>query len=150
MATDLDLQNFLPFRLARLAHEVSNRLSEIYAEQFDISIAEWRVLAALSDHQPCTAHRVAASTRTHKSTISRAVSRLIENRWIERVASSTDRRQLILRFTVSGRTRFDQIVPLVLKFEQDMLSVLDKSAKSQLTGGIDQLEKALGLGQHKA
>ena len=63
-------------QLGELAAEVSRDLSSVYADQFGIDIAEWRVLATLGMHEPRSAQHIVRCTRTHKSKISRAVTRL--------------------------------------------------------------------------
>lgn len=141
----LELENFLPFRLNRLSDELSRRLHNIYGARYGIDIPEWRVLATLGAREPVTAQDVVRSTRTHKSTISRAVARLMEMGWVERAPSAADRRQMILRFTAEGRRAYDEIVPLVLEAEGEVFARLGREAdgvRAALTG----LERALGLG----
>lgn len=146
--TDFNLQEFLPFRLSRLSFEVSNRMAEIYSDRFDITIPEWRILATLAEKQQCTAQAIVASTRTHKSTISRAVSRLIDNGWIERVSSKEDKRMQLLRMSRSGAQRFSELMPLVLNFEKELNAKMSETGIAQLIQGIEQLEKILELGAH--
>jgi len=146
--TDFNLQEFLPFRLSRLSFEVSNRLAEVYSDRFDISIPEWRILATLAEKKQCTAQAIVASTRTHKSTISRAVSRLIKNGWIERVSSKDDKRMQLLRMSKSGERQFSELMPMVLNFEKELNAKMSKAGIAQLIQGIEQLEAVLELGVH--
>ncbi len=82
----LDLFHFVPFRLNRLAAEVSSALSSEYQARYGLDIPEWRVLATLGlRHDACSAQYIAHCTRTHKSTISRAVSALMKREIVERV-----------------------------------------------------------------
>src|SRR5271157_4220068 len=75
-AAALQLANFTPFRLNRLAAAVSEHLSEIYRERFGLEIPEWRVLVTVGETPDCTAQQVAGSARLHKTRVSRAVASL--------------------------------------------------------------------------
>ena len=144
MARSLILEQFLPYRLNRLAAEFSARLHHIYGGRFGIDIPEWRVIATLGEQEPVTAQQIVRSTRTHKSTISRAVAKLVAMGWIERVPASADKRNLQIRFTEKGRAAFDEIVPLVLAVERETLDQLGSEADSVFER-IDALERALEL-----
>ena len=143
--TDFELARFLPFRLNRLAAEISEQLSELYAERFGIDIPQWRVLATLASGNSWTAKAIVASTRTHKSTISRAVEALEQRRLIESLRSSEDKREYRLRLTAAGRRLFRELEPLVLDYEQRLVRLIGDDGR-RLERSITALEKALGLG----
>ncbi len=141
---DFELTRFLPFRLNRLAAEISEQLSSLYAERFGIDIPQWRVLATLSSGEGWTAKAIVASTRTHKSTISRAVEALVSRGLIESVRSPHDKREYRLRLTASGRKLFRQLEPLVLDYEEKLIGQMGEDNR-RLERAIGALEKALGL-----
>ncbi|MGH6905095.1 MAG: MarR family winged helix-turn-helix transcriptional regulator, partial [Geminicoccaceae bacterium] len=99
----IDLERFVPFRLNRLAVEVSRALAREYGERFAIDIPEWRIIATLGDRGRARAQDVALSTRMHKSVVSRAVARLIALGWVARSANARDRREAPLSLTAAGR-----------------------------------------------
>ena len=100
----LDLFSFVPFRLNRLAAEVSAALSSEYQQRYGLDIPEWRVLATLGfRNDACSAQYIAHCTRTHKSTISRAVTALMKRQLVERVENPDDRREFVLRMTRKGK-----------------------------------------------
>lgn len=142
--SDFALDRFLPFRLNRLAAEVSESLARVYVERFAIDIPQWRVLATLSSGEQ-TAQAIVSSTRTHKSTISRAVQALEDRRWVERVRSSADKRAYVLKLTSGGRKAFRQLQPIVLNYERELLARLGESEATRLKKAIAALEMALGL-----
>ena len=143
----VDLLRFIPFRLNRLAAEVSRELAGVYSGQFGIDITEWRVLATLGMSEPRSAQFVVRCTRTHKSKISRAVTRLALAGLIEGVPNSDDRRETQLRLTKKGRALYEKLAPVVLNYEQRLLAGLTKDDLHGLIHGLDMLEKALGLVQ---
>ena len=143
----VDLLQFIPFRLNRLAAEVSRELSGVYADQFGIDITEWRVLATLGMAEPRSAGFIVRCTRTHKSKISRAVTRLALAGMIEGVPNSDDRRETQLRMTPKGRATYERLVPLVLAYEQRLLAAFSEPEFRALADGLAKLEAALGLVQ---
>ena len=140
------LTRFLPFRLNRLAAEVSEELAGLYAERFEIDVPQWRVLATLSSGNGWTAKAIVASTRTHKSTISRAVEALEKRGLIEAAQSRDDKREYRLRMTAAGRKLFLKLEPLVLDYEKRLMGKLGAADAHRLDRAILALERALGLG----
>ena len=138
----LVLDQFLAYRINRLAAQISRLLHQIYGEKFGIDIPEWRVLATLGAREPVTAGEIVRDTATHKSTISRAVARLESRGWIARIASSSDRRAQEMRLTADGRAAYEAIVPMVLAVESDILERLGP-AKQDVLDALARLESAV-------
>ena len=144
----LDLFGFVPFRLNRLAAEVSSALSVEYATRYGLDIPEWRVLATLGFRQdPCSAQYISHCTRTHKSTISRAVTALIERQLVERVENEDDRREFRLRLTRKGAALYEELIPRLLRKEQEILSCLSAQERRDLARLLGKLEESLDLVQ---
>jgi DNA-binding MarR family transcriptional regulator len=144
----LDLFRFLPFRLNRLAAEVSNALSVEYRERYGFDIPEWRVLATLGfRNDACSAQFVSDCTRTHKSTISRAVTALMQRQMVERVENELDRREFRLRLTRKGRALYEELIPRLLHKEQEIISCLSAQERKALATLLGKIEKSLDLVQ---
>jgi DNA-binding MarR family transcriptional regulator len=141
----IDLERFVPFRLNRLAAEVSRSLARVYGERFGIDIPEWRVIATLGDRGQARAQDVALSTRMHKSVVSRAVARLIELGWVARNANAKDRREAPLRLTTAGCEVYRQLVPIVLDYQKHLLACLTEGERRMLERLLDKLERRLDL-----
>jgi DNA-binding MarR family transcriptional regulator len=144
----LDLFRFVPFRLNRLAAEVSSALSAEYQVRYGLDIPEWRVLATLGFRDgACSAQYVAHCTRTHKSTISRAVTALMRKRLVERVENADDRREYRLRMTRKGQTMYDELVPRLLRKEQEILNCLSAQERKDFARLLGKIEASLDLVQ---
>ncbi len=147
-ASRLDLFRFMPFRLNRLAAEVSTALAVEYQARYGLDIPEWRVLATLGFRSdPCSAQYISHCTRTHKSTISRAVTALMKRRIIERVENKDDRREFRLRLTRKGRALYAELIPRLLHREQDILSCLSAKERKALGSLLGKIEQSLDLVQ---
>jgi DNA-binding MarR family transcriptional regulator len=144
----LDLFKFAPFRLNRLAAEVSAALSGEYQERYGLDIPEWRVLATLGfRNDACSAQYISHCTRTHKSTISRAVTALMERRLIERVENEDDRREFRLRLTRKGKTLYEALIPRLLRKEEEILSCLSAKERKDFANLLGKIEHSLDLVQ---
>ena len=144
----LDLFKFVPFQLNRLAAEVSSALSVEYAARYGLDIPEWRVLATLGfRHHACSAQYIAECTRTHKSTISRAVTSLMKRQIIERVENEDDRREFRLRLTRKGATLYEELIPRLLRKEQEILSCLSAQERRDFARMLGKIEQSLDLVQ---
>ena len=144
----LDLFRFAPFRLNRLAAEVSGALSSEYQQRYGLDIPEWRVLATLGfGNQACSAQYIAHCTRTHKSTISRAVTALMKRQLVERVANEDDRREFKLAMTRKGKALYRELIPRLLRREREILSCLSAQERKDFARMLGKIETSLGLVQ---
>ena len=141
----LVLADFFPFRLNRLADAVSQDLSAIYRHRFGLEIPEWRVLVTVGQRRDCTAQHIAASTRMHKTRVSRAVAALEGRSLIERALNSDDGREMRLHLTKAGRRVYTALVPLALERERALLSCLPNAQRHDFIEGIARLEASLKL-----
>ncbi len=144
----LYLFRFVPFRLNRLAAEVSSALSSEYQERYGLDIPEWRVLATLGfRNEACSAQYIAHCTRTHKSTISRAVTALMDRELVERVENADDRREFSLRMTRKGKALYEELIPRLLRREQEILACLTAQERKDFAALLGKIENSLDLVQ---
>ena len=135
----------MPFRLNRLAVAVSEHLAAGYRARFALEVPEWRVMATVGQQRGCTAQQVAASTRMHKTRVSRAIARLRRRGLLERGAAPHDRRARPLRLTAAGRRLYGQLVPLALARERALLECLSAAERRAFSAALARLERRLGL-----
>jgi DNA-binding MarR family transcriptional regulator len=141
----LRLPTFVPFRLNRLAGAVSEHLAASYRARFALEVPEWRVIATVGQERDSTAQFIAASTRMHKTRVSRAIAQLIRRGLIERAASAHDRREMHLRLSAAGRRMYAQLVPLALAREQELLSCMSAGERRAFLAALSRLESHLTL-----
>nr|WP_246297959.1 MarR family transcriptional regulator [Tardiphaga robiniae] len=139
---------FVPFRLNRLAAEVSAALSDEYQVRYGLDIPEWRVIATLGFRDDaCSAQFISQCTRTHKSTISRAVTALLDRELIERVENEDDRRAFELRLSAKGTALYEELIPRLLSKERDILSCLTAQERKDFAAALGKIERSLDLVQ---
>ncbi len=146
MSDELILEDFLPYRLAILSHTVSTTIAQVYEKRFRLSIPEWRVIAILGRFPGLSAVEVAERTFMDKVAVSRAVTKLIKNGRVDRQFADADRRRSILNLSDEGRRVHDEVAPLALQFENDLIEGLSEEEIGKLGVIMERLmTRARGL-----
>ena len=74
----MNLPEFMPYRLAAATDAVSRALAGVYADRFELTRDEWRVLAQLADVRELKATDLGVRAALPKMQVSRALARLEE------------------------------------------------------------------------
>ena len=135
----LTLERYLPYRLSILSNKVSSIVAESYKDRFALSITEWRIMAVLGEYPGVSADEISAKTQIEKSLISRAVSKLLKRSLIQREISKDDKRRSEISLSGAGLAVYQQIVPLSLAYEEQLLACLNTEQREQLSQTIDLL-----------
>jgi len=147
MKEELILEEFLPYRLSITSHTVSTNIARVYEKRFGVSIPEWRVIAILGRYPGLSAVEVADRTLMDKVAVSRAVTKLVKNGRIDREFADADRRRSILNLSEQGREVHNEIAPLALAFERELLQDISDDEYTHFISVLEQLlEKARQLG----
>lgn len=143
------LEQFLPYRLARLAGEISQQLRKIYKADHGLTIPEWRALATLGQFGTATAKGIGVHAAMHKTKVSRAVVALEDRRWVNRSQNPNDRREDILTLTRQGKQAYRALVPKLRAFENAIVERFEENAGKDRTvdlfATLDALELILGI-----
>ena len=148
-ASALELEAFLPYRLSVLSNRVSQAIARIYAERFDLSITEWRLMAVLGRYPGLTAGELVERTAMDKVAVSRAVAGLMASGRVERGSDERDRRRVPLKLSDAGHAVYAQVAPLALEYERGLLAGLGEDERAQLTALIDRLLEASGKAEDR-
>ena len=138
----LSLDQFLPYQLNFLAEEVSRSFSRIYADQFKISIPEWRVVAILGQSGPLTAKTIGERSTMHKTKVSRAVAALEKRKFILRNPNSVDLRESFIELSESGQGMYRDLVPQAFAFNAMLKSALSEAERETLESIFSKLHQA--------
>ncbi len=136
---DFKLEGFLPYQLSVASNAVSKRIAKSYAP-FKLSPTQWRVMAVLSSGAEMTAGTVANTTGMDKTTVSRAVGKMIERGLVGRSASDIDGRAAPLSLSREGKVMFDKIVPEVMAQEKKLKDMFSHIQLRQLENFLAQLK----------
>ncbi|NRD74001.1 MarR family transcriptional regulator [Shewanella sp. VB17] len=142
------LQQFLPYRLANLAQNISVDFAQVYQTQFELTIPQWRILVNLAQYplsEAKTAKELTVLASMDKSTVSRAVNIMLDKGLLAKQLDPTDKRASRLSVTDKGNQLYHRIAPQALKWQADLLAVLSVGEHQALLGILDKLDGKLGL-----
>jgi DNA-binding MarR family transcriptional regulator len=137
--TPLKLDQFLPYRLNLCAGLVSQAVSRIYAERYQIGVPEWRVLATLGEFGMMTAKAIGRHSHMHKTKVSRAVALLERRKFISRKANRADLREAFLSLTPAGREVYNELVPAALDIVDKLMQTIEPDERVALDRALSKL-----------
>ena len=140
---EMDLNQFLPYRLNRLADRISDELERMYAQRYDLNVAQWRVLAWLSHCDDLTAKKVCTYTNMDKARVSRAVQALVDRDLVTRTPSARDQRVHELHLTREGVELLSRLIPEAQDWEAELVATLSAGEYRDLLNAMGKLERQL-------
>ncbi|MDZ7853875.1 MAG: MarR family winged helix-turn-helix transcriptional regulator [Halomonas sp.] len=140
---ELDLNQFLPYRLNRLADRISDELERMYAQRYELNVAQWRVLAWLSHCDDLTAKKVCTYTNMDKARVSRAVQALVDRGLVSRTPSVRDQRVHELHLTGDGAELLSRLIPQAQDWEAELVATLSVGEYRDLLNAMGKLERQL-------
>lgn len=133
------LQDFLTWRLHRLAKLTDRQSSDAYAHVFGLGVGEARCLAAIGQFAPLSVKDLAAQANLDKAQASRAAQMLVDRELVLKSASETDARGVVLTLTRSGRPLWKRVMRLIEQRNADIFGCLTKAEQRQLEAVFDRL-----------
>ena len=145
----VDLEKFFPYRLARLAEQVSLATAQVYRTRFSLGRDEWRVMAALAQGDEMKTGDVLGRTTMEKMQVSRALAKLERDGLVERSPDPGDGRAWLVRLRPAGLALYRKIVPMVQAREEYLLADLSEAERKVLEAAFDKVgERARQLIRH--
>jgi DNA-binding MarR family transcriptional regulator len=139
------LEDFLPYRLSVAANRVSRAFARRYAEEFGLTIPEWRVLAVVGDGPPVSAAEIVLRTAMDKAKVSRAVAGLLDRDLLRRAVNPLDQRRHMLAHSRKGRQIYETIVPRALALQAEVMQELSEEERRLLASLLDRLTRQATL-----
>ena len=138
------LADFLPYQLSIASNAVSTRIAEQYRKRFALKTTEWRIMAVLGDSGPTTQRELSQATLMDKVPVNRACKALESRGLARRRPNAQDGRSHLLELTAEGKAVHAGIMPLALKIESELFSVLSKEEQDAMRDMLSRLRENAG------
>jgi DNA-binding MarR family transcriptional regulator len=135
----LNLDEYFPSQLASLSNSITRPIAVVFERCYSITMPEWRVLAIVGRKPGLSAVDVAYSAQMDKVAVSRAITKLVHSGYVNRGIGDRDRRRSILTLSERGRDLYEEIAPLALLMESELLEDLTDDEREILGRVIDKL-----------
>jgi len=135
----IELETFLPYRIAVLANVMGAAIASAYVERYGLTIPEWRVIAVLTRYPGLSAREVAEKSHMDAVAVSRAVNRLLRAGRLRRAVARDDRRRSVLQVSEAGAVVYREVAPLALEFERSLIDALPAPERAMLDRTISML-----------
>ncbi|ASM56051.1 hypothetical protein PNIG_b0467 [Pseudoalteromonas nigrifaciens] len=139
----LDLETFLPYRLANLASKMSEEFAPVYQQQSDLTIPQWRILFNLAQFGQSHAKALCVQAAMDKSTVSRAIKALNDKHYVVSLVNPDDKRASLLALSGQGWRLYQQLAPAALAWEKNLLGILTQAEYQTLLSCLDKLTSKL-------
>lgn len=125
------IDDYLLYLLARASDEAS---AEFHArlKLHGLQVAEWRVLATLSDGDGMLLGDLASVALQRQPTMTKTIDRMVKAGLVERRTGAEDRRQVRIFSTPEGRKRVRAALKDAKSHEADILSDYDDDEAAKL------------------
>lgn len=135
------LSDFLPYLLSITSNAVSDRIALEYHARFGLKIAEWRVMAVLGDLGGQTQRELVGATRMDKVAVNRACKVLEHRKLIARSPNDRDGRSHHLELTATGRSVFEEIMPIALAMEERLFAPLGPADRARFKALLEEIRE---------
>lgn len=138
-----DHRRTVTFRLAQAAHAYRVRAGSRLA-RIELHTGQESLLKALADNDGQSMSDLAATLGVQPPTVTKMISRLAAQDYVERRASRGDGRQALVFLTARGRRSIDGIDKVWKRVEKDAMAGIDDKDRKKLRKLLRQIERNLG------
>lgn len=139
-------EGHLPYRLLLLARMIDRETQKSLAENFGLSLAEWRLLAIASTLGPCTASEIGSAGEIDRAEISRALRKLEPAKLIERSPDPKHGKRLIIVPTQKGRELAEEVKAERRQFFEGIMRGLSSEERGEMDRQLKIMAENLPCG----
>lgn len=140
--TGLSVEHFLTTTVSRVGNALRRTITVPYADAFQITVTEWRMLSVLAHAHTLPFARLVTASATDKALVSRTL-RLLETRGLVAMSSQghTPRKKLQCTITPEGQALHDRIIPIARQRQASMLRVLSPQERRVVYQALNKLHQ---------
>ena len=150
--SNLNIDEFLTFRLTRLSNALRTNLTKRYLEEFGLSIPEWRLLALVTRFSPVRFSELTTRSSMDKGQVSRTLQvmtkrgltkmKVVKQRGSRSAAALAA--PVIVSVAPRGKALYRQVLPVARQRQSEILRQLSEADRLALYAILDKLFALVG------
>lgn len=129
--------------LAR-TYQAFSAYSDAHVRQFDLTPAQFDVIATLGNTQGMTMGDIGEKTLITKGTLTGVVDRLVQKHLVQRATPADNRRCVMVQLTPEGNQLFETVFPAHIAHLKERFDQLNATDLEQLQGLLTHLRQIFG------
>jgi DNA-binding MarR family transcriptional regulator len=139
----LSVNDFITTRVVLAAHALKRGITLQYAEQFGLSMSEWRMLSVLAHAGELPFAELVQRSATDKGQVSRTLGPMQE-RGLVQLRAQAGSKKVDCLITEAGRALYDQVMPLARRRQASMIRQLAPQERRAVYGAMKKLREWSG------
>lgn len=128
------------FHIGFVSQALRNNITKRFNDNgFDITFAQWPMLVALSHFENISQNEISKMMQRDKTTIARMLSLMEKNGLIKRLIDPFDKRNKIINLTDKGKELFQNLVPIMIHFIDEMCEGIPREEISMLNNTLGKI-----------
>jgi len=138
----LPVHDFLTTLFSHTSNALRRAITLPYAEQFELSVSEWRILSVLAHAGTLPFAELVELAAADKAQVSRALRLLGERGLVEVQAPGVkSRKGLVCLVTERGRALYEEVIPIARRSQAAMILSLSREERSTLYTVLNKLRR---------
>lgn len=140
---NLTVDNFPTTLIVTLANALRRMVTVPYAEQFDLTVSEWRLLSLLMHYVAVPFGELVLLSGSDKALVSRAL-RMLQQRGFVELRPVRGKSRPCYRVTRKGRALHDKVIPVARAYQARVLAALTHDERVNLYATLKKLHAICG------
>ena len=130
--TGLDVHNFLTTLFSHTSNGLRRSITLPYAERFELSVSEWRLLSVLAAAGTLPFPELVAESAADKAQVSRTLQLMAKRGLVDVVTPPAGRKGMVVAMTPAGQALYERIMPEAQRSQAAMILTLSPHERRTL------------------
>lgn len=142
MTNEFDRQSSFGWMVNVVANHAEKKF-ELELKKHGLTVALWPTMMCLWEEEGVTQRDIAAKSKVENSTTTRTLDKLEKLDLVERRADPNSRRSFRIYLTDKGRAMQEDLLPVPVAVNQELMDVLDESEQKEMIRLLQKMVAAI-------